>query len=154
MTIADGWNQDWNHYSGSRYRGGSCDSSPRKSMDDDLFNILTVDDDDLRRDWERVLGRLEERFDPDLTIEAVLFLIGIQSRGRGFQPDLKRESKQDLIMEGTYCVFEKLGIYERAVTDEGGTSLWNQKISLPRLPIDDQEKLLRIGIIQFFDDEL
>ena len=59
--------------------------------------------------WERLQGWIDERFGRQAGIEGILFLIGVQTRGRGFEPDLEKEAKERLIMEGAYRVFETLG---------------------------------------------
>jgi len=123
-------------------------------MNQIIAQYLGTDSATLEERWQRITGLLQTRFDRDMTIEALLFLIGIQSHGKGFQPDLKRERKQELIMEGTYCAFETLGIYERAGMDEHGLWLWEQRIELTSLSSVDQEKLLRVAIVRFFEAEL
>lgn len=118
-----------------------------------IEQLLEVDDAELADRWacvERWVGR---RFDRETSIEGVLFLIGIQSRGRGFEPDLEKEIKQDVVMEGTYCAFETLGLYQRVGIDEDGSWLWERAVErIPKLPVEQQEKLLKLGIVRYFDD--
>lgn len=114
---------------------------------------LAADDDELAVRWERVESWVDKRFGRDTSIEAILFLIGIQSRGHGYEPEMAKEKKQDTIMEGTFCAFEKLGLYERVGLDENGFWIWERCVeSIPKLPIEDQEKLLKLGIILYFDE--
>ncbi len=120
-----------------------------------IERYLATDDRELAARWNRIEHFVSERFGRDTSIEAILFLIGVQSRGRGYEPDMDKETKQDTIMEGTYCAFEKLGLYERIGVDENGFWLWERSIeSIPKLPIEEQEKLLKLGIILYFDDEM
>lgn len=122
-------------------------------MDDPLQPYLTLDDDLLEACWSRLQQVLRSRFGRETGIEAVLFLIGVQSHGRGYEPKLAREVKQDFIMEGTYCAFEKLGFYERVGMDEAGSWIWERRVaSLPKLTVEEQEKLLRVAILAYFDD--
>lgn len=122
-------------------------------MDDRIERHLQSDDDTLAERWEGVLDWVRTRFGQEGGIEAVLFLIGIQSRGIGYEPDMEKERKQDTIMEGTYCAFEKLGFYERVGMDENGFWIWERSIdSIPKMEIEDQEKLLKLGIVRYFDD--
>ena len=122
--------------------------------DDRLHRYLHTDDDALEARWARLQAWLQERFGRDTGIEAILFLIGIQSRGRGFEPRLQKEAKQELIMEGTYGAFEKLGFYERVGMDESGAWIWERTVEVPKLSVDDQEKLLRLGILAYFEEAL
>ena len=98
---------------------------------------------------------IEERFGKEPTIEEILFLVGIQSRGYGFEPDLDKDAKEGLIMEGTYCVFETLGVYERIGMEKDGYWIWERQIDHPpNLSVDEQEKLLRTAILRYFKDLL
>lgn len=121
---------------------------------DPIERHLAADDDDLAARWQRVERFIADRFGRDTSIEAILFLIGIQSRGRGYEPEMGKEEKQDTIMEGTYCAFEKLGLYERIGLDEKGFWLWERSVeTIPKLPVEEQEKLLKLGIVLYFDEE-
>jgi hypothetical protein len=123
------------------------------SMTDPVRYHLDVDDAILNDRWEMLTAFLQKRFGRESGIEAILFLIGIQSRGRGFEPKLQKELKQDIIMEGTYCAFEKLGLYERVGMDENGMWLWERSVPpSAQLSIEDQEKLLRVAILAYFED--
>lgn len=114
---------------------------------------LAAYDDDVDERWNRLQTSLQRRFGRNTSIEAVLFLIGVQSRGRGYEPEMGREEKESVIMEGTFCTFEKLGLYQRVGLDENGFWIWERCVEqIPKLPIDDQEKLLKLGIITYFDD--
>lgn len=123
-------------------------------MELDPTTYLDVDDAALEARWQVLAAWLEERFEREITIEAALFLVGVQSRGQGYEPRLERELKESVIMEGTYCVFACLGLYERAGMDAEGFWLWERMASLPTLSVDDQEKLLRIAILRYFEDYL
>lgn len=123
------------------------------SMTDPVRPFLDVDEDALNERWETLREWLQKRFERDSGIESILFLIGIQSRGRGFEPKLQKELKQDIIMEGTYCAFEKLGLYERVGMDEDGAWLWERCVpQVEKLSVEEQEKLLRVAILAYFED--
>ncbi len=119
-------------------------------MQDPLSEYLAADDDEVNRTWNLLLGALSQRFGENLGIEGILFLVGIQESGRGFQPRLRKERKQDVIMHGTHCVMETIGIYERVEDDENSDTLWIRKVAFPELSVEKQEKLLRFAIIRYF----
>lgn len=117
-----------------------------------IRTYLDADDAQLESDWQRTLAWLKARFERDPGMEGILFLIGIQSQGRGYQRKLKKEKKQDLIMEGTYCAFETLGIYHRVGADPEGNWIWEPTIPrIPKLPLEQQEKLLRLAVVRYFE---
>lgn len=124
-------------------------------MADLIERLLGFDDAELDEQWADVEVWVEQKFERDASMEAVLFLIGIQSAGRGYQPEMEKEAKQDTIMEGTFCAFETLGLYERIGLDEDGSWIWERAVpSIPKLPVDQQEKLLKLGIVRYFHDVL
>lgn len=121
---------------------------------DPLPPLLQVDDDELEARWARLQGRLAERFDREPGIESLLFLIGIQSVGHGYEPGLSKERKQDLIMEGTHCAFEAVGLYRRIGAHADGRGIWERTVPHPpKLPVEEQEKLLRVAILRYFEAE-
>lgn len=123
-------------------------------VDERIQAYLATDDAEVVERWAALERWLHARFGRDASIESVLFLIGIQSRGRGYEPELDKDLKQSLIMEGTYCVFEGLGFYARAGMDADGFWIWERTVRLPDLSVEAQEKLLQIAILRYFDDLL
>ena len=120
-----------------------------------LLAYLDVEAASLEARWRHLQAWIIERFGKEAGIEGILFLVGVQERGRGFEPDLEKEAKERLIMEGTYCVFETLGIYERVGLEADGHWVWERRIDPPSaLSIDEQETLLRIAILRYFDNLL
>ena len=118
---------------------------------DDIHDILEIPDDEHERRWSALVDRIESHFGRVPDVDAILFIIGIQSVGRGYEPDLPKERKQSLIMEGSYLAFETLGIYRRMGLEKNGFWIWEKVVDLPKLSIDDQERLLQIGILNYFD---
>lgn len=129
-------------------------AGPAGGAEDPVGAALAVDEETLDGRWERLKTWLDARFGRDTNLEGILFLIGIQSRGQGFEPKLGKEVKQDLIMEGTYRAFEALGLYRRAGTDAEGGPVWVRAGDVPRLSVDRQEKLLRVAILAYFEREV
>lgn len=118
--------------------------------DDPVGRLLAIDDDELDRAWADLASWWQTRFSLDLSVESALFLVGIQSRGRGFTERLRKEEKQDLIMEGTWVVFSAVGI---ANLDElRGT--WERAAPMPVMSVSAQEKLLRSALVRYFAGSL
>lgn len=118
----------------------------------EVEKYLSIDDTLLDKQWSELLIWLEAHFGKQAGIESTLFLIGIQARGRGFEPKLSKKRKQSLIMEGTHCAFETLGLYRRVGKDSNLQNVWERtEVPLPKLPLPEQEKLLRVAIISYFD---
>lgn len=106
---------------------------------------------DLDARWERVQAWAQARYGRAVTLEALLFLLGVQARGHGYEPGLEKETKQALIMEGTYCALASVGLYERTGMDADGAWIWARTHDLPDLPVAEQEALLKLGIVTYFE---
>jgi hypothetical protein len=119
-----------------------------------IDELLSISDGDLEDRWAAVLDFVHRRFGrQEAGIDPVLFLIGIQSRGRGFEPNLEKEVKQSLIMEGSFCALAAVGMYERVGIEHDGAWIWERVgPEIPALGIDDQERLLKIAIVRYFDE--
>lgn len=118
----------------------------------EIDTYLSIDTAQLEEKWNVLLDWLSRQFGRQAGIESILFLIGIQSSGYGYKPKLPKKKKQDLIMEGTHCAFETLGLYKRVGKDAYGQNVWARTdIPLPKLSLPDQEKLLRVAILTYFD---
>ncbi|MFT5141771.1 MAG: hypothetical protein ACI80V_002586 [Rhodothermales bacterium] len=116
---------------------------------------LLGDPDAEEASWSRVCGWAEERYGRDPSVESLLFLIGIHSRDGDFSVRLKKEMKQDLIMEGTYLVLSTIGVYRRREAEpEPGESGWERVKTVPVLSESDQERLLRIAIARYLAQTL
>lgn len=100
------------------------------------------------------MDSLAARFGRSVGLEGVLFLIGVNALGRGFEPRLEKERKQDLIMEGTYHAFAALGVYEQVGLEADGFAVWERRLDVPRLAVEQQEKLLHLAILAYFEPYL
>lgn len=116
-----------------------------------LERLLSIPDDEHERQWKALVRDLESRFGRMPDVDAILFLIGVQSVGRGYEPDLPKERKQSLIMEGSYLALETVDLYRRMGLERNGFWIWEKVADVPKLSVDDQERLLQIGILNYFD---
>ncbi|NNE69699.1 MAG: hypothetical protein HKN29_04965 [Rhodothermales bacterium] len=102
-------------------------------------------DPELDASWARTCAWAQQRFGREPSVESLLFLIGIDSRDGDFEVRLKKEMKQDLIMEGTYAVLAGIGVYARTDQPPG----WSRIRTVPVLSEEDQERLLRAAIARY-----
>ncbi|MEP1096741.1 MAG: hypothetical protein ABJG78_16610 [Cyclobacteriaceae bacterium] len=108
----------------------------------------------LQKDWVDLLYKIK-----DVTgkrpndLNSVLFLIGVQELGRG-NKSFSKEEKQDLMHIAICKVLSLAGYYELEGTDADGWPHWSATKKLPRFDLLEQEKLLKIQIIQYFKEEI
>ncbi len=124
-------------------------------MSGPLQRWLQSDDAALDTRWQALEAWFQARFNRQAGIEAMLFLIGVQVNGTGYQPGLRKEAKQDLIMEGAWRAFEALGLYYGGRLDADGRIIWERTTpDTPNLTIEEQEKVLKLAILAYFDREM
>lgn len=108
----------------------------------------------LEKEWVHLLYKIKEvtgKRPADLN--AVLFLIGIQELGRGSQV-FSKEEKQDLMHIAICKVLSFAGYYKLEGIDKDGWPHWRLIKKLPKFDLLEQEKLLKIQIIEYFKVEI
>ena len=103
--------------------------------------------------WEGLLNKLEEIIGKKPgDLKSVLFLIGVQELGKGVRRFTKEE-KRDLMHIAICKVLSLSGFYELEGLDESGWPHWKIKKKLPHFDILEQEKLLKMHVIEYFQTE-
>ncbi len=105
------------------------------------------------RNWQELLNKLETSIGKrPADLNSVLFLIGVQELGRGAKIFTKEE-KRDLIHIAICKVLSLSGFYELEGLDETGWPHWKLKKKLPHFDILEQEKLLKMHVVEYFYKE-
>lgn len=108
---------------------------------------------DLDRRWHRLLVELEKTVGTKpKDLNGVLFMVGVQELGRGNRP-FSKEEKQDLMHIGICRVLSPAGYYELEGTDKDGWPHWKLVKKLPHFDLLEQEKLLKMHVIEYFEQE-
>jgi hypothetical protein len=109
---------------------------------------------DLERKWQALRLALKDsvgRKPKDMN--AVLFLIGVQELGKG-PHNFSKEEKQDLMHIAICKVLSLSGFYELEGIDENGWPHWKLIKNLPHFDLLEQEKLLKMHVIEYFEQEI
>ena len=102
--------------------------------------------------WKAVIAFLETRFDKEMDIKAILFILGIQSLGRP-SDEFSKEEKMDLMNLG-FCEIAALsGFFVKADEDKDGWPIWNQAKALPKMSTKEQEQFIKAHVIKYFESE-
>ncbi|MCG8322247.1 MAG: hypothetical protein MI921_22310 [Cytophagales bacterium] len=108
---------------------------------------------ELERSWQRLLNELKEVIGKKpADLNGVLFLIGVQELGKG-KRYFSKEEKQDLMHIAICKVLSYSGFYELEGLDEEGWPHWKLKKKLPSFDLLEQEKLLKMHVIEYFENE-
>ena len=108
---------------------------------------------DMERQWFRLLVELERLLDKrPKDLNGVLFIIGVQELGKGAIL-FSKEEKQDLMHIAICKVLSLAGYYELEGLDAQGWPHWNLIKKLPHFDLLDQEKLLKMHVLEYFEKE-
>lgn len=108
---------------------------------------------DLQRRWQALLAELEKTVSKKpKDLNGVLFLIGMQELGRG-PGRFTKEEKQDLLHIAICKVLSLAGYYTLEGQDEQGWPHWKLVKKLPHFDLLEQEKLLKMHVIEYFEAE-
>lgn len=106
------------------------------------------------RKWNRLLQMMEQSIGKKpKDLNAVLFLIGVQELGQG-RRTFSKEQKQDLMHIAICKVLSLSGFYELEGLDEEGWPHWRPVKKLPHFDLLEQEKLLKIHVMDYFEQEM
>ncbi len=105
------------------------------------------------KSWASLLTALEKLIGKKpKDLNAVLFLIGVQELGQG-RKVFEKEEKQDLMHIGICKVLSLPGYYELEGLDKDGWPHWKLVKKLPHFDLLEQEKLLKMLVIEYFEKE-
>lgn len=105
------------------------------------------------RAWQNLLNMLEGLLGKKpKDLNGVLFLIGVQELGQGTK-SFSKEEKQDLMHIAICKVLSLSGFYELEGLDEEGWPHWKLIKKLPHFDMLEQEKLLKMHVIEYFEQE-
>jgi len=116
--------------------------------------ILNRKDLSIDREWVDLIYKIKNLTGKrPADINAVLFLIGVQELGGGVK-NYSKEEKQDLMHIAICKVLSLAGYYELSGIDKDGWPHWKSLKKLPRFDKSEQEKLLKIQILEYFKNEV
>jgi hypothetical protein len=108
---------------------------------------------ELDRSWQQLLGFIEQSLGKKpKDLNGVLFLIGVQELGQGYRL-FSKEEKQDLMHIAICKVLSLSGYYELDGIDQEGWPHWKMIKKLPHFDLLEQEKLLKMAVIEYFELE-
>jgi hypothetical protein len=109
---------------------------------------------ELERTWASLLKSLEATIGKrPKDLNSVLFLIGVQELGKG-KRTFSKEEKQDLMHIGICKVLSLSGYYELEGCDKEGWPHWRVTKKLPHFDLLEQERLLKMHVIEYFEKEM
>jgi hypothetical protein len=106
-------------------------------------------DYDIELRFQRLKIFLEEKFGEGMDIQAILFLIGVNELGSGYQ-NFSKSEKTDLIHIAICTLLEPYGYYEFIGNDKDNWPHFKLIKHLPPLTDREQQHLMKESIIDYF----
>lgn len=104
--------------------------------------------------WIEVERFFEDNFqaEKNVSIETILFLIGVQELGSGRQ-NYTKDDKVNLLHIAVCRLLEPFGFYKFSHYDDDGYPHFEMLQPLPELKPNEQQLLMKKAVIQYFIDE-
>ncbi|HLU87301.1 MAG TPA: hypothetical protein VKZ44_06065 [Taishania sp.] len=99
--------------------------------------------------FQKLKGLLEEQFGEGMDVSSILFLIGVNELGIGYEKFSKNQ-KTDLMHIAICTLLEPYGYYEFIGRDEDNWPHFKLLQNLPPLDNRQQQHLLKEGMIEYF----
>ncbi|MDA9564084.1 hypothetical protein N9R81_05375 [Flavobacteriales bacterium] len=106
-------------------------------------------DVDLDKSWEKLTQNISDKFGMDADLEAILFLIGIQEYGK-IPEKLAKDQKMEMMHIAICSLLSEYGYYTYIGNDKDGWPHWDRNKKLPNLSDEEQDKLIKESILNYF----
>ncbi len=106
----------------------------------------------IKHKWGELLRQMDVSFGEKPDLQGMIFLIGVQELGKGYQ-NFTKEEKQDLMHIATCKLLSYDGYYRLTGVDSDGWPQYEKTKTLPQMPLKEQDLLLKINIIRYFEDD-
>jgi hypothetical protein len=100
--------------------------------------------------YQSLIKQLEETFGPDIDLQVLLFLIGVEELGEGYKK-FKKHEKTDLMHIAICTVLEPYGYYEFEGKDPDNWPHFKLIKELPPLSEKEQQAFMKEAILEYFE---
>lgn len=100
-------------------------------------------------EWEELMPQIEAKFGEGIDIQTIMFLIGIQELGKGYQ-EFTKEEKLDVMHIAICTLLEPYGYYKYIGNDEDGWPHFEKLQETPALGSGQQLRLMKTAMIEYF----
>lgn len=107
----------------------------------------------MEKTWIDVEMALMRQFGKKLSLESILFLIGLRELGASPNKNFTKEEKVDLMHIAICRLLSQSGYYKLSHLDQDGWPHWELLKPLPHQDMFSQEYLLKEHILVYFEEE-
>ena len=102
----------------------------------------------LEKRWGVLVKNLEKRFNQEITLKGILYLIGVQELNRGVQ-EYSREQKINVLHVAVCKILTPFGFYKFDKIDEDGWPHYIELKAIKKLSEKNQESLMKEAVIKY-----
>ena len=113
-----------------------------------ILKLYFCNMDDLNKKWDALVFRLEKKFDDEMTLKGILYLIGVQELNMGIKR-FGREEKLDILHVAVCKILTPFGFYKFEKIDDEGWPHWTELKALKMLDEQKQGLLMKEAIIKY-----
>lgn len=99
--------------------------------------------------FQSLKKQLEEKFGDDMDLKAIIFLVGVNELGFGYQ-EFSKQQKTDIFHIAICTLLEPFGYYEYKGNDEDNWPHFELLKPLPAINDLEQQYLLKTALIDYF----
>ncbi len=107
-------------------------------------------DFELEKAWKETVKIASKHFGEELDLQSILFILGLQELNKGYV-DLTKDQKLEVMHIAICTLLEPYGYFEFKGRDNDGWPHFERKDSLPVLSENEQEKLIKEAVIDYFE---
>lgn len=108
--------------------------------------------ENLEEKWLQVVNRLKGKFDNELDVKSILFILGLRELGK-VGSDFSKEEKMDLMNIGFCRIASLSGYFRTDGNDDEGWPLWKQAKPIPKMSTKEQEVFIKEHVVKYFETE-
>jgi len=108
---------------------------------------------EFQKRWDNLQLKVNKRFDQEMDVQAILFVIGLQELGQNVN-QLNKNQKVDIMHIAVCALLEPFGYYKYEGRDKDGWPHWEFQSELPRLSTLEQEQLIKQGILEYLEPSI
>tara|TARA_Y100000588_G_C13982484_1_gene807846 strand:+ start:535 stop:858 length:324 start_codon:yes stop_codon:yes gene_type:complete len=102
----------------------------------------------LDKRWGKLIDKLEKKFDNEVSLKGLLYLIGIQELNFGVK-QFEREEKINVLHVATCKLLSNYGYYAFDGIDEDGWPHYKELKALQNLSAKEQQDLIKEAVIKY-----
>jgi len=108
---------------------------------------------EFQKKWDKLMHKIDQRFGQGLDVQAILFIVGLQELGLKVEK-LSKDQKVDVIHVAVCVILEPYGYYSYVGRDQDGWPHWELVKKLPKLSNQEQEQLIKQGLIDYLESTI